>query len=49
MMSLEWALIQDGRALVRRVNLDPDRESCVEKEAETRVVDPHAQGSPRLP
>lgn len=30
MMSLEWAHIQDGRVLVRRVNLDPDRESLVE-------------------
>ena len=49
MISLEWALIQDGRVLVRRVNLDPDRESHVETEARTRVVDLHAQGSPRLP
>ena len=49
MISLEWALIQDGRVLVRRVNLDPDRESRVETEAGTRVVDLHAQGSPRLP
>ena len=49
MMSLEWALIQDDCVLVRRVNLDPDRESRVETEAETRAVDPHAHGSPRLP